>query len=145
MRSRTKRMFAAVLIALVASVGVTGCGSSGVLRKLGGIFTPNHQNDMAQWQVRTEKEARAYEKSRYVVVELMPDGSDQRKRGVVTDLQYAEFNTYEQNVATAEVALKKDFDSWASTGTKPADFDGHAATVREWQNKLINLVKAVRP
>lgn len=144
MRS-TERMFAAVLIALVASVGVTGCGSSGFLGKLGGIFTPNHQNDMAQWQVRTEKEAQAYGKSRYVVVELKPDGTDQRKVGVLTDLQYAEFNTYEQNVATAEGKLDKDFDDWAKSGTKPADFDGHAATVREWQDKLINLVKAVEP
>ena len=142
---KSKRWLAFVMIALLA-VPMGGCGTLGKLGGMfGGIFGINHANDMAQWQVRTEREAQTYKNSRYVVVELLPDGSDQRKRGIVTDLQYAEFNTYEQNVATAETALNDDFKTWTQSGTKPPSFDGHAATVREWQNKLIALVKAVKP
>lgn len=135
-----------VLIALLASTTMTGCGTFGkIFGGIGGIFTPNHQNDLGQWQVRTEKEAQAYNKARYMVVELLPDGTDQRRRGVMTDLQYAEFNTFEKNVAAAEELLNKDFKTWTESGTKPADFDGRAKTLREQQQKLINLVKVVKP
>lgn len=145
MRTQKYRWLGVVLVALLASGMVTGCGTSNLLSRIGSIITLNHANDFGQWQQKTEKEARAYEAQRFVVVETLPDGSDQRRRGVVTDLQYAEFNTYEKNVGAAEVEVQKDFDEWSRSGTKPVSFDGHAKTLREQQEKLINLVKAVKP
>ncbi len=144
MRLRNK-WAAMVLIALLAGTMATGCGSSNLLGRivggLGNVLTPNHKNDLAQWKIRTEKEATEYGNSKSVVV----DDSGQRRRDVITDLQYGEFHAFEVNVAAAEDELQKDFAAWSSSGTKPPSFDGHAATVLEWQRKLINLVRTVKP
>lgn len=163
MDRRMKRKLTVWAIVAVLATGAAGCAGARAL--LGNVLHLNHQNDFAEQQVRLDKQATTYGKEQDRIIQLVPvtttapdgtvttvmnpDGTPamkwQRRPGVMTDLQYSEFHSFEQNVAIAEQPIKRDFEEWKNTGTKPVAFDGHAKTLLEWQQKLINLVRMVRP
>lgn len=132
---------AVVLIALIA-VPMGGCGTLG---KLGGMFgnilTPNRNNDFAEAHIRFDAGAIRYDKFHSKII----DDTNERRVGVVTNLQWNELDGLEKNVIAAKDALVSGFETWETSGTKPADFKAKEKTLDDAREKYIALVEKVLP
>jgi hypothetical protein len=139
----TRGRFAAlVLIAAMTMGTLSGCTLVGrALAPIGRVLNLNKTNDYAEANKRLDRESKVYSNARHEIV----DDAEVRRAGVVTDAQFREFQTLEQNEIDANVHVAKDVADWKSSGTKPPSFEGHARTLLEWQQKLIAFVRRVKP
>lgn len=145
-RMSSKRSTALLLIVLMgATVATARCAEfRRIGGTLGGIFTPNRQNDFAEANLRLKNEIEApYTKARLVVVDQ--DGTP--RTGVLTAAQYREFQALEQNVIDATAPVYEDVLEWMRTNTKPASYEAREKTLRAATAKLIAYVntQAVKP
>lgn len=138
------RWMGVVVLALIVSLGLTGCGTFGkIFGGIGGIFSPNRHNDFAENNIRLRAEQLEYTKHRLVVVDEAGDVRD----GILTKQQYAIFQALEQNVIDADNVLHEDVLEWRRTSTRPVSFTGKSDTLSKAQKALIAFVQkeAVKP
>lgn len=149
------RWMGVVLVALLASTTLTGCGTLGkVFGGIGGIFMPNRANDFAEANLRIKAKETEYTKHWNVVVN--PDTLEPRE-GVMTLAQYRKFQALEDNVIAATKPLYDkdaitgvatgDIAEWRKTNTKPANYEAREKTLFRAIDEFIAYVKkeAVKP
>jgi hypothetical protein len=123
---------------------------------LSNLLNRNHNNDLAEQHLRLSAAVEEYDKAVHVIVNpdeqviVTPSGPvtvppNTRRPGVVTDPQWREFETLVGNVQAANRLVVEDTDKWSTTGSKPADYDAHASALLEARDKVIALVRKVKP